>query len=476
MPMASTEARLAERLTAQSDRLMPCVHCGFCLPVCPTYTRLGDEADSPRGRLYLMRAVVEGRLDAADDAFQDHIDRCLGCRACETVCPSGVEYGLLLEAARSVAIEARPPAFLNRLLLSVFGSDGLRSIVLAGGRIMRGTGVARLVLRALPDIRMFRNLRLALAMLVASGPAPVLRKRERSGGAAVGVDRGAPRVDGGDTHIAGKEATSPPRSGGTADLGARQVTLLRGCVQAGLFSRVNDATERTLRANGLTVIGAPNQGCCGALHAHTGDVAGAQRLAKRNIAAFERSGADLIAVNAAGCGAAMREYGHLLAEDPEWAGRAAAVAARVRDVSEILANEGPRQGSPLALRVTYDAPCHLHHAQKVTRAPLDLLRAVPGLEMVPLPGTEECCGGAGIYGLTHPELGGQIGADKVTDVLATGAELVATGNPGCMMQIGAGLELRGARVHAVHPVELLDASYRKAGYYVKPSGGPGPGP
>ncbi len=435
---SSPDALLTERLSAQADRLMPCVHCGFCLPACPTYTRLGDEADSPRGRLHLMGAVVEGRLDAADDAFQTHIDRCLGCRACETVCPSGVEYGLLLEAARSVAIDARPVGFMTRALLSVFGSDGTRSVALWFGRLLRGSGLARLLMSVLPDAAFLRSARLGLAMLVASGPS---RRLALSGS---------------------RSDKAPPPAPTTA---GAHVALLKGCVQQGLFSRVNRATERTLAANGATLVEARNQGCCGALHAHTGDVSGAQRLAKRNIVAFEQSGADLIAVNAAGCGAAMREYGHLLTDQPEWAARGASVADKVRDVSELLTHTPLRIGAEVPLRVTYDAPCHLHHAQGVVDAPLEVLEAVPGLELCALPSASDCCGGAGIYGITHPDLGGHIGGDKVDDVVASGADLVATGNPGCMMQIGGGLRLRGADIDAVHPVELLDASYERAGFY-----------
>ncbi|MEZ4424713.1 MAG: (Fe-S)-binding protein [Gemmatimonadota bacterium] len=423
---------LAERLARQSDRLMPCVHCGFCLPACPTYTRLGDEADSPRGRLHLMRAVVEGRLETDDPAFATHIDRCLGCRACETVCPSGVEYGLLLEAARAAVLDVRPPSALTRALLLGFGTDRMRGLLMGAGRLLRGSGLASLLLRLLPDTALFANARMGLAMLVASGPA-----------------RGV---------IAGGRL---PRSAGDAGT----VALLDGCVQEGLFARVNGATARTLAANGYAVRTAAGQGCCGALHAHAGAVEDARALARRNIAAFETSGADWIVTNAAGCGAAMREYGHLLADDAAWAERAARLAARVRDVTELLVAQGPRPGAELRRRVTYDAPCHLHHAQKVTTAPLVVLDAIPGLERVPLRGAEECCGGAGIYALTHPDLGGRIGGDKVRAVRETGAELVATGNPGCMMQIGAGLVLDGAGTEAVHPVELLDASYRAAGYY-----------
>lgn len=240
-----------------------------------------------------------------------------------------------------------------------------------------------------------------------------------------------------------------------------RVAMLTGCVQEGLFGRVNRATEAVLRAHGCEVVPVPAQRCCGALHAHAGDLDGARDLARANVAAFEAAGVERIVVNAAGCGAAMKEYEEQLAHDPAWAQRARRVTGRVRDLFELLAELGPRAGAPLPLRFTYDAPCHLHHAQGITHAPLDVLAAVPGLEHVPLARAEECCGGAGTYGLLHPDLGGRILADKVAAVAATGADVVVTPNPGCMMQIGAGLVLHGLDTPVLHPVELLAESYRR---------------
>lgn len=254
-----------------------------------------------------------------------------------------------------------------------------------------------------------------------------------------------------------------PARGGVAGQGLLRVAVLTGCVQEGLFARVNRATEAVLAANGCTVVPVPAQRCCGALHAHGGDLEQARALARANIDAFEQAGVDWIVVNAAGCGAAMKEYGELLAGDAAYAERARALAGRVKDVSELLVELEPVRGAALPLRVTYDAPCHLYHAQRITRAPLDLLAAIPALELVPLPGAEECCGGAGIYGLTHPDLGGRILTDKVEAVRSTGADVVATPNPGCMMQIAAGLLLAGADTPVVHPIELLAESYRRAG-------------
>jgi len=432
-------AALDQALEAQRERLLPCVHCGFCLPACPTYNRLGDEADSPRGRLHLMQAVVDGRLDAGSDAFQTHIDRCLGCRACEPVCPSGVEYGSLLELARDVAARHRRPAVLARLLLRVFDVPALRRAFFAGGRLVRGSGLAAAAARVLPAKGVLGSARLGLAMLAATAPWQGLR-RVPAGPGADGVH------------------PAPPRRG--------RVALLEGCVQDGLYRRVNEATRRVLEANGWEVIAAPGQDCCGALHAHGGDLAGARGLARTNVACFESIDIEHVVVNAAGCGAAMKEYGHLLAGDPGFGARATALAHKVRDVTEILARVGPRRGAPMSCKVAVDHPCHLLHAQRVGRAPLDVLAAVPGVEVTEVENASECCGGAGIYGITHPDLGGSIGGDKVAAVRAAECDALATANPGCMMQIGAGLRLEGAREGVIHPVEVLDESYRRAGYYL----------
>jgi len=436
---------LADGVRRQEERLLNCVHCGFCLPACPTYVRLGDEADSPRGRLHLMRAVVEGRLDPAAEAFQLHLDRCLGCRACETVCPSGVEYGILLEQAREQAVAARPPGIAARLLPAVFASPLLRFPVLLAARLLRWSGLPLLLARRLPEGGLAGTVRLGMAMLAASGP---------------------PAFPGGKA-----SAPSPPPVGkAPPPQGGVKVAVLDGCVQAGLFARVNGATRRVLRANGVEVVAVPGQGCCGALHAHSGALERARELARRNIAAFQAAGVEAVAVNAAGCGAAMRDYVHLLEEDPEWAGRGAAFSRGVRDISQLLVAGPLRQGAPVEATVAYDAPCHLLHAQRVSEPPLQLLRSIPGVELRPLAGWEECCGGAGIYGITHPELGGRIGGDKVQAVRNSGARWVATGNPGCMMQIGAGLLLEGVDAQVVHPVELLDESYRRAGVYRRGGG------
>ena len=395
-----------------------CVHCGFCLQACPTYLALEDENDSPRGRIVLMHALVEGTLGVEDPDVRTHIDRCLGCRACETACPSGVPYGRLLEATRATLTAKQPNAPIARAILFTFAHPALLSLALFGGRIVRALRLSSLLAR-LPG-----RLGFAMSMLEATrGP----------------VERAAYRPDG--------------------DGSRGSVSLLTGCVMEGLFTETNRATERTLAANDYALVRTSGQRCCGALHAHAGDADTARELARHNIAAFEASGADYIVVNAAGCGAMMKEYEHLLASDVQWRHRAAAMSAKVRDVSELLADAGPRPGGPLALTVTYDAPCHLLHAQRVATPPLRVLGAVPGLTLVPLEGSEHCCGSAGIYNLVEPDVSDTVLAPKLARIADTRAALVATGNPGCLMQIGAGLHQAGSHVRVVHPVDLLDASY-----------------
>jgi glycolate oxidase iron-sulfur subunit len=398
-----------------------CVHCGFCLQACPTYLALEDENDSPRGRIVLMRALADGSLPLDDPDARMHLDRCLGCRGCETACPSGVPYGHLLEAARESMSTVMPPPPVARAVLWVFARPAILAMVLAGARLLRATGLSWLLAR-LPG-----RIGFAMAMLESTRP---------------------PRRE------------APYTRRGTGARGS--AALLRGCVMEGLFKFTNRATARTLRANDYALVDAPGQRCCGALHAHAGDAGQARALARANIAAFERSGADWIAVNAAGCGAMMKEYGALLAGDAEWSGRAAALSARVRDVSELLAAAGPAPGGPLPMRVAYDPPCHLLHAQRLTDPPLAVLRAIPGLVRVPLAGAELCCGAAGIYNLIEPEVSGSVLAPKVAYIGESGAEVVATGNPGCLMQIGAGLTRAGLPVRVAHPVDLLDASYAAA--------------
>lgn len=399
-----------------------CVHCGFCLQACPTYLALEDENDSPRGRIVLMRALVEGDLSLDDPTVHTHIDRCLGCRGCESACPSGVPYGQLLEATRATLAARRPLPAVARLVLGTFARPWALSFALALGRLARATGIARLLSRVPGRVGF------AFAML-RSTSVPVERE--------------------------------PYTAAGDGSRG--RAAVLHGCVMRGLFAQTNRATERVLVVNDYSVVAAPGEGCCGALHAHAGDMGSARELARRNIEAFERSEADFIAVNASGCGAMMKEYGHLLHDDPAWRERGERVAARVRDVSELLAAAGPRPGAPLPLHVTYDAPCHLQHAQRVSAPPLAVLRAIPGLQLTPLVDADQCCGGAGIYNLVEQATSDAVLSPKLRHIEATHAALVATGNPGCLMQIGAGLVRAGSAVKGVHPVDLLDASYARRG-------------
>ncbi len=405
-----------------------CVHCGFCLPACPTYVQLQDENDSPRGRLVLMRRLLEGALPADDPSVGAHLDRCLGCRGCETACPSGVPYGALLEATRATLAPVRGRPWVLRAVLGAFRRPALMRVVWWGARVLRGTGVAGWLAPRLPQ-----RLGFPLGMLAATTPAPRLAMR-----------RGAP-------------ASPPP--------GAAPAVLLSGCVMDGLFGHVHDATRRVLAHHGVACATPSGQQCCGALHAHAGDLEGARALARANIAAFEGSAPAPIVVNSAGCGAMLKQYGHLLHDDAAWHARAEAVAARTRDVSELLAAHGVRGGgAAVPWRVAHDPPCHQMHAQQVVRPPEQLLAAVPGLRRAPLADADQCCGSAGIYTLVEPEVAQVVLGAKLTQLAASGAEVVATGNPGCHMHIGAGLLLQGAvqggqPVTVVHPVELLDASY-----------------
>lgn len=406
-----------------------CVHCGFCLQACPTYVNLEDENDSPRGRLVLMRRMLEGDIALDDPDAGQHLDRCLGCRACETACPSGVPYGDLLEATRATMAPIRGIPQVARLVLAIFKHTTILHIGLRGARMFRATGLPRLLARVLPE-----RLAFPMAMLASTSPKQ-LRPNARH--AAVARTPNAP----------------------TPSKGTENVTCLTGCVMHGIFGHVNAATERVLARNGFTVLATDNQHCCGALHAHAGDLHGARELAKRNIAAFEAHPSASIAVNSAGCGAMIKQYAHLLHDDDAWHARAQSIAARTKDVSELLAMTGPRLGAPLVLRVTHDPPCHQMHAQRVVQPPRALLAAIPQLDLIPLEDADQCCGSAGIYNLVEPDTSNAVLAPKLARIAETGADFVATGNPGCMMQIGAGLLLTGSNTRVVHPIELLDASY-----------------
>ena len=376
-----------------------------------------------------MRAVAEGRLENTSTAFATHIDRCLGCRACEQVCPAGVEYGQLLEASREVLLEAQPKSDLaNRLLRFV-----LRHVWLSPGRLRMFFGASRV----------FRDLGLA-RLLLKTGLMP---QRVRFGMALLESSKGV------------SHATAQRRNG-SGKGAAESVLLFKGCVGEGLFARVNRATERVLRANDFEVETPAEQVCCGALHAHAGDLEGARELARKNIAAFD-SDAPII-TNAGGCGAMLKTYAHLFPSDE----RAANFSARVRDVSQQLATTEMRTApSPTGQSVTYDTSCHLMYGQGSGEASERMMRYVTGKDFVPLNGTERCCGAAGVYNLLQPEMSQRVLKEKLDHIKDTGAGILATGNPGCQMHIGAGACLSGMKLRVCHPIEIVDQAYEAAGYY-----------
>jgi glycolate oxidase iron-sulfur subunit len=429
--------------------LDPCVHCGFCLPACPTYEVTFDEADSPRGRIVLMRALARGEMAADDPGLALHLDRCLGCRGCEAVCPSGVLYGPALETARAAIAQARPLPGLVRAALWVLARPSRQRLLWMASRLLRWTRLPALLANGAGT----GAPRAAgmLAMLAASRGLP-----QRNGTRHLASPARRTAATAMPARPAAGGRSEAPRSGGGPDRAA----LFRGCVMDGLFGHVHGATVRTLAVNGVATAEVPGQVCCGALAAHAGDHDLTRALARETIHAFDAAAPDTpIVVNSAGCGAMLKAYGTLFADDP-LAERARAFAARVRDVTEILAERGPLPGRPLALRVAYDAPCHLLHAQHISDAPLQVLAAIPGLVLVPLEGSERCCGSAGLYALVEPELSQEVLARKLDAVRAAEADVVATGNPGCLLHIGAGALLTGLPVALVHPVELLDMSYR----------------
>jgi len=418
-PTASP-ATPARRFVAY-DKFLDCVHCGLCLSACPTYVELGTETDSPRGRIYLMKGLEDGSLPLTPEVAR-HLDLCLGCRACETACPSGVRYGDLIEAARAFVESQHQRPF----------SDRLRR---------------RLIMLVFPRPAVLRVLLLPLRFLELLGMMDVLRR-------VSAVAAMLPRLG----WWAPVPALEPAR---TAE--RHRVGFLAGCVAQVLFAETNRATLRVLTRNGCTVETPRRQGCCGALHLHGGAHREALACARHNIDVFPPT-LDAIIVNAAGCGAMLKQYGELLADDPVYAERARAFSARVRDVTEFLAGlELVRPAHPSHARVTYHDACHLAHGQGVREAPRQLLRQIPGLELVELADADMCCGSAGSYNLTEPEMAGRLGERKAANIRATDATCVAAANPGCAMQIQAALRRAGSGIVVRHPVELLDEAYGKDG-------------
>jgi glycolate oxidase iron-sulfur subunit len=406
-----------------------CVHCGFCLPVCPTYVLWNEEMDSPRGRIYLMKVATDGRV-AINPRWVSHFDACLGCMACMTACPSGVDYGKLIEATRAQIerkysrsttekiyrrfifnLFTRPERLrMLRLPLLVYQRSGLQTIT-------RGMGLLKLLPEKLQSME---------ALL------PRLPARESV--ASVTLAQGAKR---------------------------RRVALLLGCVQREFLSQINTATVRVLAAEGCEVVAPSQQPCCGALLIHAGEEQLALQLARRTIDVFENAGVETIVTNAAGCGSNVKEYGHLLRDDPQYAERAKVFAAKCKDITEVLADLEPRaQRSPLPVRVAYHDACHLQHAQGVRLQPRALLSRIPGMQLVEIGEPSICCGSAGIYNLVQPEAAAALGNRKAQLIASLNVDAVATGNPGCLLQLQSALSRMGRKIPVVHTIQLLDAALR----------------
>jgi glycolate oxidase iron-sulfur subunit len=467
-----------------------CVHCGFCLPACPTYTLWGEEMDSPRGRIYLVSQLLDGA--PLTPKAGEHFDRCLGCMACMTACPSGVQYDQIIAAAREWTEDGGNPFAVaavagggdeeggaSSALAGVAGADGA-----AGGEpggaagAVSGRRVAATAPRSVRD-RLTRAGIFALfpypeRLRVATAPLRALQR--------TGADRLIARTGLlGRVSPAAEQALrlAPPAAAAlpgrlperVAARGPRRavVGMLTGCVQSVFYPRVNAATARVLAAEGCDVIIPRGQGCCGALSSHSGRAAEAVMFAQRTIETFEGAGVDAIVVNSAGCGSAMKEYERLFADSPErpaadwsasdWSGRAAALSAKVRDLAEFLDALGPAaERHPVPVTAAYHDACHLGHAQRITAAPRALLRGIPGLELVELRDAGVCCGSAGVYNLLQPDAARELGSRKADSVTASGASLLISANPGCTLQISSALAARGVTLRTAHTAEVLDAS------------------
>ena len=423
-PPASDFARLGQ-LEPLMDK---CVHCGFCLSTCPSYLLLGQEMDSPRGRIYMMKAGVEGRMPIGD-GMVGHFDTCLGCMACETACPSGVRYAPLIEETRAAIEHHHDRPAGERLFRSLL--------------FMLLPYPARLRVFALPLV--FVNLLRGWTGLLTLLPRRLSNLIDLAPDATL-------------SGLMGRVPERTPAAGTTR----LRVGLMTGCVQRVFFSHVNDATVRVLAAEGCEVLAPGDQGCCGALALHSGRDEDARTFARGLIASFERTNVDVVVVNAAGCGSTMKGYGELLKDDPVWASRAKAFDARVRDVTEVVAGLDPVRATrhPIGMRVAYHDACHLAHAQGVRQPPRDVLASIPGLTIVPIADGDICCGSAGIFNLVQPEMAAELGRRKAATIDEARPDVVATTNPGCMLQIGAAGRKAGNGRPVFHVVELLDASIR----------------
>ncbi len=413
------------------DLLKACVHCGMCLSSCPTYRITGLEMSSPRGRLWLMSGVQEGRISVDDPVFQEQMYQCLNCRACEAVCPSGVQYGPLLEASR-YQIEAQVPrsrvqrAGRKAMLDWVFSDVSRIGLLVRGAKLYQASGAQRLLRKS--------GILSKLGMADADQMTP---------------------VPGGPFMKPGKEKWLAKDS-------RRNVQLFSGCIMGTVFADTNRAAGRVLARNGMDVGVPVGQGCCGALMVHSGMFEEARRLARSNIEAFEKSGNDAVVITAAGCGSTLKEYGHLLHDDPAFCDRAIAFSERVVDVTEILAERPLAPMGKIDRTVTYQDACHLAHAQRVTAQPRTLLKAIRGLNLVEMKESSLCCGSAGIYNLLRPEMAKQLGDRKAEHTTMTGAAEVITANPGCAMQLKASLGRQDSDIKVRHIVDLLDEAYAVA--------------
>lgn len=449
--------QLKDKLSAGAfDQLDPpdlelyldCIHCGYCLPTCPTYLVLGNEMDSPRGRIYLIRAASEGRIGLTS-RFVKHMNLCLLCRACETACPSGVKFGFLMEAARGQVErhyqyspgEGRFRDFLLRIFTDIGRLRAITSLL----RFYQRSGLQKLV-RAFGILHLFGRLGEMEALL-----PPIPSTSPSLSGSGLWLRAGP------DQRLGWALPEVIPAKGEKRG----RAGLLTGCIQRFFFPQVNRATARVLSENGYEVVVPRDQGCCGSLPIHEGKREWGKGLARRTIDIFEGAGVDVVVVNAAGCGSAMKAYGVLLQNDPAYAKRAEVFSRKVYDVSQLLA-QIPLDGRlrPLQLTVTYHDACHLAHGQRVWQEPRTILKAIPGLEFVELKESDFCCGSAGIYNLLHPDLAHQFLDRKIERIQETGAEVVVSGNPGCTLQIEKGLRERGLGIRVLHPVELLDWAYQ----------------
>jgi glycolate oxidase iron-sulfur subunit len=419
-----------------AELLNACVHCGFCLQTCPTYTLWGKEQDSPRGRIHLMNMAIAGEVELTD-LYVSHFDHCLGCQACVTSCPSGLKYGKLIEAMRAqLERQYRRPLherMLRRMVAAVFSRPSRMRKLMVPLRAYQRLGLQKLARAVRLTSLLPRSLRAMEQML------PDLSRQDTS-------------------------VVLPSRIAAQGEK-RRTVAMLTGCVQSVFMGQVNAATARVLAAEGCEVLVPPEQGCCGALMMDLGQEQEALESARKIIDLFEPLSVDTIVVNAAGCGHTLKDYGYMLRDDPEYRDRAIAFSAKCKDISEVLTELKPRAPRhPMALRVAFHDPCHLQHAQGLREQPRAMLRAIPGVELLELSESALCCGSAGLYGLVQSETAHQLGDRKAERIIATPAQAVATGNPGCQLQIKALLNEKGHPLPVVHYIELLDASISGASH------------